>query len=76
MYRIKKSMQIKRIVRRFRLKAGLKRNQKYICKNCDKYIQKVTKLLKYKRHIYETKEMPYYCKWMYLDTITEEQESE
>lgn len=65
-------MQIKRIVRRFRKSAGLKRNQIYSCKSNDNYIQKIMKLLRYKRHIYETKQMPYYCKWIYLYRIEEE----
>jgi hypothetical protein len=69
-------MKLKRILRRFRRNTGLIIKQAYRYKNFDEYIQKFIKMYNCKKRFYENEEMPYYCKWVYLQRIPEEQENE
>ena len=61
---------IKTILRRFRKETGYIRNQKFRYKTMDKYTQKKVQIEKYKQYLYETKQMPHYCK--YVSKIKEE----
>ena len=64
-------MRIRKLLTRFRENTGLIMYQEFKHKTSDKYILKCALLTKVKQHLYKTGQLPYLCKWEYLQTIYE-----